>query len=330
MEDYNKHKFIDYDKLELECYGNNILESFIPLTKKPIDKRFVFERLDDISDYIFDYLLYDGIVVYIKSSDTYLMKTGDVLIPIISRFKFMNVEPIISELMVPVKDYATSKDTFMLKPLELDNIPSCYKYFTTAHYIYLNIEYNMINEDNNVNGNSLDIYNKYMRGTDCIVDLNNNIYISKECRKNDDGYNSRIFTRYVSFKFGRLFDVDNNIVKNIIKTIKCVKNTSTVIDNLYDVVSQMSSVISSIKMENFVSDQSEHISKINDSMISVKSSIDSLKNISNISLDYADTSYRNDTLPTPTKYINITKEFHNRYSKYSFEHQPTVGEDDHL
>lgn len=342
----------EFDQYEINSKGkylNFFLESFSPLRKVPIDDRMTF---DFFSDFVtldsdvnfsgepvldkFNDLLYDGCITYMKSTDTYLMKNGETLIPIISRFKFMNVKQMLSSLMVPIKDYATSLDTYILKPLSLDDIPSCYKYFTNTHFKFLNIACNndSNNEgDNNVKGNSLDVFNQYMRGTDCIIDLDNNIYISKEYKVMDDEYNHKsINRRFIAFKFGRIFNTDNNIIKKIAKVIDSAKDTSNIIDSLHDTVKQLATVVNSIKPESFTSDQSTVISGINDSLTTIKTSIESLKtktDINMVPVDLTGVQYRNNPVPTPEKYTNIESKINIKH-KRDYETPIPVGEDEHL
>lgn len=266
---------------------NFIGSSFTVLRNIPLDKRFVANTLSELvggRDSIKGNL-YDGIVGYTRMSDTFVTLNNEKLQPLILRSKIMNTDNMLSEIVVPSE--TTSRNNSMWKrtgkteAFDKNKIQKYYKAWDDNYYLeVLNIEYLTDNFDDcfATGFENVNVFNKYMRGYDCIYDFDNNIYITKICERNDDIW-------YIRLDIQPIFNTDCNFLEKIKNTISNCKETVKTIDMIHDTLKTMSEIINNIKPETLSTDQSANINKITQSITAMKGNIDSLKSSTNISID---------------------------------------------
>lgn len=196
---------------------NICIDSFKFATNAPIDCRYVVEDIEDIGD---DKIFYDGCITYIKNIDTYIMHNNGKIQPLIMRHKIANLVPMLSELKYKNNPFGSSTEPFVTE----DNITTEYLFtdYTTSSNASsydnrLRIPYFDISKDykssyyENISSNANTVFNKYMRGHDCIMDFEHNIFVSKTCEAVYFDGNYTVLKNVVFFSFGRLFNPNTSI-----------------------------------------------------------------------------------------------------------------------
>lgn len=196
---------------------NICIDSFKFATDAPIDCRCVVENINDIGN---DKIFYDGCITYIKNVDTYIMHNNGKIQPLIMRHKIANLVPMLTELKYKSEPSGSRTEPFVTE----DDISTAYlfndyitynsdgSYDNRLRIPYFDISKDYISEYNeNISSNANTVFNKYMRGYDCIMDFEHNIFVSKTCEAVyfDDNYT--VLKNAVFFSFGRLFNPNTSI-----------------------------------------------------------------------------------------------------------------------
>lgn len=191
---------------------NICIDSFKFVTDAPIDCRFVVESLQDMAG---DIIYHDGCITYIKDIDTYVMNNNGTIQPLIMRHKVANLIPMLSELKYKDDPFSEESTPFVTE----ENISTAYLFnnYATTNFRddfanRLRIPYFDISRDyksnyyENISSNANTVFNKYMRGYDCIMDFEHNVFVSKTCEKVnfEDSYENK--QDAIFFSFGRLFN----------------------------------------------------------------------------------------------------------------------------
>lgn len=235
-----------------------MFDSFRYATARPVDARYVVETTDDAIKC--DLTYYHGCVTYITRVDTFVLHNqsdGTVIQPIIQRQKIMNLLPFFKELKFrknPDNDsYPLCSTDEDINTLDLDEI---YKIaFNTSDNkmsrLYLDLEYDYhSNADNDAKG--FTIFNKYMRGYDCIMDFEHNVFVSKTIKPIYSRYNSNDIRYDMCYKLGHIFDKNGGLNVRLTGIYKQMNDQKTVIKNISDTLATVSEILNRIKDKVFV------------------------------------------------------------------------------
>ena len=308
---------------------NICIDSFKFATDAPIDCRCVVEDINDIGN---DKIFYDGCITYIKNVDTYIMLNNGYIQVLNMRHKVANLVPMLSELKF--KDSATSdhSEPFITE----ENISTKYLFcdYTTSdsggdydnrlQIPYLDISKDYTNENYpNISSNANTVFNKYMRGYDCIMDFEHNIFVSKTCETVHFENDYRYSHKCIFFSFGRLFNPNTSPDKKINDVKDLSDDNFRLVKLLSDNISALSEVVRRLGIKVFTDPVDQEslnlVQSLNNSVNSLDREINSVKEkIRNKNSGDNYTSYIEQSkpkpVPAPKEYEHIVDNTSNRVS----------------
>lgn len=242
---------------------NICIDSFKYVTDSPIDCRFVVESLKDMAG---DIVYYDGCITYVKDIDTYVIHNNGTIQPLIMRHKVANLIPMLSELKY--KDDPFSEESTPFVTEETISIAYLFNNYTTiedgsgfanrSRIPYFDISRDYESDDNiNISSNANTVFNKYMRGYDCIMDFEHNIFVSKTCEKVNFEDNVHIKQDAIFFSFGRLFNPNTSVDTKVEIAKELSDDNFRLIKLLSDNMSALAEIVERISTKVFT-DPADH------------------------------------------------------------------------
>ena len=235
-----------------------MFDSFRFATARPVDARYVVETTDDAVNC--DGTYYQGCITYITRVDTFVLhnqRDGSVIQPLNYRQKITNLLPFFKELKyrrnVGAGVYPLCQTDVDLKYLDLNDLYN--KAFNDSEnhipMLYLDMEYDHISHEYNNNSNGFTIFNKYMRGYDCLLDFEHNIFITKMIKKID--FSRQVGgNRYCMFyKMGHIFDKNGGLNIRLENINARIADQESLIKSMANALLSITEVLNRVKDKVF-------------------------------------------------------------------------------
>ena len=309
---------------------NICIDSFKFATDTPIDCRFVVESLKDM---VGDIVYYDGCITYIKDIDTYVMHNNGHIQCLNMRQKICDLTPMLSELRYKASATSSNAGSFLNKDsiatteylfsnYNTSSEPSAYDNRLRIPYFDICSDYFPKYGSENIKSNANTVFNKYMRGYDCIMDFEHNIYVTKMWKKVI--YEDDIDTEKQSifFKFGRMFDVRGSINAKVSPLLSRTSDNAEVISRIGSCLSAITEFLKRVQYKSFNTD-SEIDTGAKKLIDSIKDTVSALESDSrrltykNYGINnnyipyqhsyYKDAEYNDKPIPAPEEYKNISE-----------------------